>query len=738
MNMNKTPQDKKNPPILQVALPTPLRRRFDYLAPEGVLPEALSLGQRISVPFAGRELVGVIVGFSDHSEVPAHKLKSALAILDQDPLLSDKELAFAEFAARYYHHPIGEVLTHMLPLALRQGKPATYQPLMGLRITATGKEISPESLKRAVKQGRALLLLQAHPEGMSHDALKLAEVSKASLQALQEKGWIEPLILHVPELPDRQAPLVLQDEQAVAFDRIASRLNGYSVTLLQGITGSGKTEVYLQTIDRMLAQKKQVLVLVPEIGLTPQTLARFQARFGVSIGLLHSNIAEGARLQTWLKAQRGELAILIGTRSAVFTPMPHLGLIVIDEEHDLSFKQQEGFRYHARDLAIWRAHQMNIPVILGSATPSLETLHKVHQGKFFREILTQRVQGAKPPVIKLIDLKNQPLEGGLSLTLLKAIESRLARKEQVLLFLNRRGYAPTWMCHTCGWVANCPRCDAHLTYHQQGRLVCHHCDYQIKRLQRCKSCGSESSILLGEGTQRLEEVLQQKFPEAAIARIDRDSTRRKEALSQIIDKINAREFDLLLGTQMLAKGHHFPYVTLVAIVDSDAGLLSTDFRAAERMAQLLTQVSGRAGREHLPGEVIVQTHHPEHPLLQQLLTEGYSAFAESSLQERAAMQLPPHGHLALLRAESVHALFPLQFLQQAREFLSPLSQVRCLGPIPAAMEKRQGKFRAQLLISASQRPPLQQALSQLVQALETTLAPKQVRWTLDIDPQEMQ
>jgi primosomal protein N' (replication factor Y) (superfamily II helicase) len=661
-------------PIVQVGLPTPLRRRFDYLSPEGILPEALLPGMRLRVPFAGRELVGVVLGLSDHSDVPENKLKQALELLDEAPVLGPQDLAFAEFAARYYHHSIGDVLSHILPLALRHGKPAIIK--------------EPKRKKIIENQGE-------------------------------------------------QAPLELNDEQQLAFDHIAPRLDHYSVTLLQGVTGSGKTEVYLQAIDKILEANKQVLVLVPEIGLTPQTLSRFQARFGVSIGLLHSNIAEGARLQTWLRAQRGDLKILIGTRSAVFTPMPHLGLIVIDEEHDLSFKQQEGFRYHARDLAIWRAHQCGAPVILGSATPSLETLHNVHQKKYFLEILTQRAMLTKPPVVKLIDLKNQKLEGGLSATLIKAIEAKLAKNEQVLLFLNRRGYAPTWMCHTCGWVADCPRCDARLTYHQNGRLICHHCDYQIARLKRCKSCGSESNVLLGEGTQRLEEVLQEKFPAASIARIDRDSTRKKDALADIIEKINHREFNILLGTQMLAKGHHFPFVTLVAIIDADSGLLSSDFRAAERMAQLLTQVSGRAGREHLPGEVIVQTHHPEHPLLQQLLHEGYGPFAQSALAERAAMQLPPHGHLALLRAESVQSTFALQFLQHVRQFLGPLTQIRCLGPIPAAMEKRQGKFRAQLLICAPLRPALQHALLQLVQALESTMQPKQVRWTLDVDPQEM-
>lgn len=662
------------PSILQIALPTPLRRRFDYLLPQELSPECIRPGQRVRVPFGTRELVGIVLSLKSNTEYPLDKLKPIIELLDEEPLLRAEDLALGEFAARYYHHPIGEAMAHMMPTALRQGKPA-------------------------------VLKIKKNPK-----TKKLTE-------------------------PDQ--PETLNQEQALAYQHLIKGLDSYKVTLLQGVTGSGKTEVYLQVIAQVLAQGKQVLVMVPEIGLTPQTLVRFQARFGMGVELIHSNIAEGARMQTWLKAQRGELQILIGTRSAVFTPMPNLGLIVIDEEHDLSFKQQDGFRYHARDLAIWRAHQKNIPVILGSATPSLETLHKVYEHKFELETLTQRVQQSKSPQVKLIDLKGQKLEGGLSRTLISAIEQTLARQEQVLLFLNRRGYAPTWMCHTCGWLAECPHCDARLTYHQNGRLICHHCDYQMKSLTRCKSCGSESKILLGEGTQRLEEVLQEKFPEAKIARIDRDSTRKKEALSNMIEQINQRNFNILLGTQMLAKGHHFPYVTLVAVIDADSGLLSSDFRASERMAQLLTQVAGRAGREHLPGEVIVQTHHPEHPLLQVLLSEGYPSFARSSLAERAGLALPPHGHLALLRAEATKDQLPMEFLQQARDFLAPLKLIRCMGPIPALMVKRQGKFRAQLLLSAQQRAQLQQGLSQLVQALENGLGGKQVRWTLDVDPQEM-
>lgn len=658
-------QDKKITPIVQVALKTPLRRLFDYA---GEAP----IGGRVRVPFGSRELIGIVIAQKSETDIKADKLKSVIEVLDDAPILHEPDLNLAKFAARYYHHPLGDVISHLLPAPLRQGKPAVIKP----------PKDSPQR--------------------------------------------------------DIQAPLILNDEQATALKNLSGRLGSFSVSLLQGVTGSGKTEVYLQLIQEAIQQNKQVLVLVPEISLTPQTLSRFAARFDVEVGVLHSNIAPGKRTQTWLKAQTGELPILIGTRSSVFTPMPNLGLIVIDEEHDMSFKQQDGFRYHARDLAIWRAHHAGLPVVLGSATPAFETLYNVYQKKYDLEILSHRVNDAAAPKIHLIDIKNQKLEGGLSKTLIDAIQKRIDKKEQVLLFLNRRGYAPTWLCHTCGWVAKCQRCDARLTYHQNGRLVCHHCDYQIAKLKRCKECGSESHMLLGEGTQRLEEVLHEAFPDANIARIDRDSTRKKDALANLIDEIHEQKYQILLGTQMLAKGHHFPNVTLVAVVDADSGLLSADFRASERMAQLLTQVAGRAGREQLPGEVIIQTHQPEHPLLQELLNDGYNSFALNNLQERAAMQLPPHGHLALLRAESVKSASPMQFLQQIREYLQPLqAQVQCLGPIPAMMEKRQGKFRAQLLITSAQRKFLQNALIQLVDTIENNLKPKQVRWSLDVDPQEM-
>ncbi len=657
--------------ILQIAIPTPLRQTFDYLPIEGV---TLQPGMRVKVPFGRRDVIGVVTGLSDTSSFPENKLKTIKEVVDTEPLLGESDLKFAQFASLYYHHPIGDVISSMLPTQMRQGRLAEIK----IKKQPDEKNIQTES------------------------------------------------------------SLLLNDEQSSALKSILKNQHQFKTFLLQGVTGSGKTEVYLQAIDEILKKGKQALILVPEISLTPQTVARFEKRFNTNISVMHSNLSDGPRAQAWLKARSGTSHIVIGTRSAVFTPMPNLGLIVIDEEHDLSFKQQEGFRYHARDLAIWRANQLNIPVVLGSATPSFESLYQVQQGKYTLLNLSKRITTSEKTRYHLIDLKEKKLEAGLSQDMLKAIEQRIHKNEQVLLFLNRRGYAPTWMCSFCGSVAECPRCDSRLTFHANKRLVCHHCEYQARQSMRCKQCGSESHILLGEGTQRIEEVLQQHFPEAPIIRIDRDSMRKKGSLSDAIDKINRNECQILLGTQILAKGHHFPQVTLVGIIDADIGLMSSDFRATERMAQLLTQVSGRAGREHLSGEVYIQTHHPEHPLLQQLLQDNYVGFSQTALDERRAMQLPPYGYMALLRAESVKSDAPMSFLQQTKSFVQQLpEEILCMGPVPAVMEKRQGKYRAQLMLQASNRKALHHAITRLTSALENELKPKQVRWNLDIDPQEV-
>lgn len=525
-------------------------------------------------------------------------------------------------------------------------------------------------------------------------------------------------------------------QQAIAA---ISAISGFKTFLLNGVTGSGKTEVYLQAIETVLAAGKQALVLVPEIGLTPQTIQRFEQRFAAPIVLLHSNMTEKARAKSWLMARTGQAAIVIGTRSAIFTPLQNPGIIILDEEHDLSFKQQSGFRYSAKDLAILRGQIENIPVILGSATPSLESLHNVTRQHFHSLSLPERAGVAVIPHFQIVDVRNQYLEAGLSPALLAAMRLHLQRNEQVLLFLNRRGFAPTLLCHACAWLAKCHRCDARLTlHHNPQRLFCHHCGSYQKIIQHCKQCNSTELVALGLGTERLETALLQHFPETSIVRIDRDSTRRKGSMQKMLQDIHEGKNKILIGTQMLTKGHHFPDVTLVGIIDVDSYLFSADFRGSERMGQLIIQVAGRAGRAEKPGTVIIQTHYPQHPLLQKLLQQGYTDFANNLLIERDAAQLPPYHYLALLRAEAVTASAPQDFLAAAKELLKPHATVlQILGPMPAAMERKAGKYRAQLWIQAKKRPDLQNSLKLLLPALEKLKLARKVRWSVDVDPLEI-
>jgi primosomal protein N' (replication factor Y) len=665
---------KAQPHILRIAVPAPLRRYFDYLPPNIGSWQDLQPGVRIRVPFGRREMVGIFMGLETRSDVPRNKLKPALEIIDQEPVVPTDILELCVWAAEYYHYPIGEVLATALPTLLRQGKP----------------------LRSAV----------------------LTDSSSRS----------------------SAAPFVLNTAQQSAVSAIQAASGTFQVFLLDGVTGSGKTEVYLQAIAHILEKDQQVLVLLPEIGLTPQTIQRFRERFSVPIVTLNSSLTEKDRLLAWGAAKAGAAKIIIGTRSAVFSPLQNLGLIIVDEEHDLSFKQQEGFRYHARDLAIMRAHHHHIPIVLGSATPALETLHKAQQGRFHYLNLPQRAGSAQLPEFRVLDIRNQLLDQGLSAPLLDEIKQHLAQGGQVMLFLNRRGFSPVYMCHSCGWMVNCKRCDARMTYHlRPERLHCHHCDTQKKLPKQCEQCGGKELFAIGLGTERLEDALEKHFPDLPIARIDRDSTRRKGKMEEFLNQIQSGEARILIGTQMLAKGHHFPNVTLVAVVDADGGFFSSDFRALERMGQLLLQVAGRAGRMEKPGKVIIQTHHPDHPLLHQLLTKNYQHFAGALLAERLQACLPPYAFFALFRAEA-HSE------QHARDFLDCVKtltdgnlhrELQILGPISAPLPKRAGRHRMQLLIQAKQRPRLQQFLKVLLPEIEKIRSKQKVRWSLDIDPLEM-
>ena len=725
-----------NRPILRIAICTPLYRSFDYLAPRDSHAAALHAGQRIRVPFGRRTTVGVLLEVVEHTDIAVEKLKRALQVLDEQSVIAADIFSMVSWASRYYHHPIGEAFAAALPVLLRQGQPASINPAVAYRLTAAGRDIEPNTLARAPRQAAIIAALHSAPQGVERAAL---DAPASVLHALTDKGWIETFtpdsVLHATTTPD--VPHALNPDQQRAVDAVSAHLGEFDAFLLEGVTGSGKTEVYLHLIDQVLARGQQVLVLVPEIGLTPQLVTRFRQRFPVALAVLHSGLTDRDRLNAWIAAGAGSAPIVLGTRSAIFTPLAHPGLLIVDEEHDASLKQQEGFRYSARDLAVWRARLLGVPVLLGSATPSLESLYNVEQQRYRHLVLPERTGSAELPGFHLIDVRQQVLQDGLSALLLKQVEQHLASAGQVLLFLNRRGFAPTLMCYDCDWVAECRRCDARLTWHHSdGRLHCHHCGSQRPVDTRCPQCGSSELHPQGQGTERVEQALAERFPDVERLRIDRDTTRRKGSLDRLLEQARVGQRQILLGTQMLAKGHHFPNVTLVGILDADHGLFSTDFRASERMAQLIVQVAGRAGRQDRPGQVIIQTAHPDHPLLQLLVTRGYPAFAAAALAERKAAHLPPLTNLALLRAEATDAAAPVRFLEgiQARIRQGGGTGVEVWGPVPASMERRAGRYRAQLLLQSDQRADLQQLLGVLVRELEKSPDTRRVRWSVDVDP----
>lgn len=733
--------------LLEIALPTPLRRRFDYLPPFDMGEsevQALHAGVLVRVPFGHQEMTGVLIQTKSSTDQQIEKLRPALAIIDQVPALDAALLDLILWAADYYQCPEGEALSTALPVLLRQGEAAEERHEACWQLTIEGKGLPAGALKRAKKQAQLLEAFQNHHK-LSRSDIAALDIPATIIKALADKGIIEKTIADEPgaQTPKsifRQTPLTLSNEQQQAFDHIG--FGQFQVSLLDGATGSGKTEIYLQAIAKVLEQGKQALVLVPEIGLTPQTIARFQKRFDVEIAALHSGLNDRERLDAWLHARSGKARILIGTRSAIFTPMPELGIIIIDEEHDGSFKQQDGFRYSARDLSVVRANRLQIPLILGSATTSLETLNNAQQARYQHLRLHTRAGNAKPPEIQLLDIRGQTLTEGFALETKIAIGNEIAAGNQVLVFLNRRGYAPTLECHDCGWLANCPHCDVRMTVHQTPRhLHCHHCGHQRAVPRNCPSCKSSKLQPLGQGTERSEIALRDWFPQTPIIRVDRDSTRNKNAMDKILNEVHQGEPCILIGTQMLAKGHHFADVTLVVIIDADAGLFSTDFRGPERMGQLLLQVSGRAGREEKPGRVILQSHHTDHPLVQTLFFQGYQAFADLILQERQITQLPPFRYLALIRAETKRPEIALEFLKLARheaEAIFPSSpHLNYLGPLPAMIERRGDRYRFQLQFNSAQRKPLHQLLSQLVAKLEAHALSKRARWAVDVDPSEM-
>ena len=725
--------------IIQVAVPAPLYGCFDYLPGTDMDEASLQPGCRVQVPFGRHARIGIVLGSSDRSTVPAGKLKAVQSAFDTDPVLPEAILRLLKWAASYYQYPIGEVIQSALPALLRKGKQVSTRGQTLWRSSMQEND-NAAGLKRAPKQQQLYAYLQQHDKGLTDEQLNLQfENWRAAMKALVSKGLAATSVQ--PCLPaaiaDTEPGPRLNTEQQTIVDHVRGEAAGYRAHLVHGVTGSGKTEVYMSLAQQLLAAAQQVLVLVPEISLTPQLTDRFRKRLGVTTAALHSGMNDSQRLCAWSSAAKGDAQLVIGTRSAVFTPMPRLGLIIVDEEHDGSYKQQDGFRYNARDLALVRAQQAGIPVILGSATPSLESLYNCYHGRYQLHTLTQRTRNSRQPSIRLVDLCKQKLQEGLSAELLAAIDSHLHNEGQVLLFLNRRGYSPVLMCHECGWTISCRRCDAHMTYHKNRHLLrCHHCGAETPVPRACGDCGSNELISIGAGTERIEDFLKTLYPDTHIERIDRDTTRRKGALHEKLEHARSGNARILVGTQMLSKGHDFPNVTLVGVLDTDQGLYSGDFRASEHLAQLVTQVAGRAGRAHKPGEVLIQTHHPDHPLLQTLLHEGYDGFAHAALSEREQAGFPPFRHLAMLRCEAVKVDAASAFMESARELFSRFEteDVEVFGPLPAPMEKRAGRYRMQLILQSTQRKSLHQALQPWSQSLSSLKTGSKVRWSVDVDP----
>ncbi len=720
--------------IVEIALSCPLRQTFDYLSDDPA--ESWQTGMRTAVTFGSRPLIGIVIAIKPITEASVSKLKKIDQQVDKQAFLPTELMQLVQWVSRYYHHPIGECFQAALPKQLRLGDADEMQTE-----TFWSLKQRPNN-KPGKKQQQILNLLEDYPEGLSEKALRvqLGNV-KSSLTALQKQESIiasQQVALPLPCLQIQQGVL-LNDEQKQSVETILKARDKFSTFLLQGITGSGKTEVYIEICRELIENQQQILVLIPEIGLTTQFVERFRQSLTANIVVINSSVSDNDRKQAWLLARAAKADIIIGTRSAVFTPMLNPGLIIIDEEHDSSYKQQDGLRYHARNVALMRAKRLNIPVVLGSATPSLETLYQVNQRRYQLLKLTQRAGGATLPKVKLIAANSAIDNNGLSTGLLKSIEKHIEQNHQVLLFINRRGFAPVLMCHQCNWQANCRSCDAKMVVHQQqNRLFCHHCGLIQTLPKSCPECGNTELKSYGIGTEKVEQALKTIFKDVPVMRIDRDSTQRVNAFADMVKQINQGQAAILVGTQMLAKGHDFHDVTLVGVVDADQALFSADFRATENLAQLITQVTGRAGRGKKAGEVLIQTEQPEHPFWKKLLQHGYETIAENLLAERMEMQLPPHGFWAVWRAESKEADLAMQLLQQISELLHhTTSSVLILGPVPALMEKRAGRYRAQLLMRSADRAALHRLIDQHINSISKLKLARKGRWSIDIDPTEL-
>ncbi len=725
------------PACLKVALPVPVPGLFDYLPGNDRHADRGWIGCRVRVPFGNRSLVGWVAD-TGPAESDNATLKAIEDRIDPVPILTGEALASLQWTARYYQAPLGEVIAAAVPALLREGKPMPDLSVPAWRLTDAGTAGWPE-LRR---NSRVRQLAETLAQGQCPEAELDVRVAqwRPAMRTLQARGWAECLALPPQTPTDRPAGdgPELHPAQRDCLEALRADA-GFAVHLIEGVTGSGKTEIYIQAVLDCLARGKQALVLVPEIGLTPQTLARFRARLPVPVHVLHSNLADGDRARAWAAMAAGVGRVLLGTRSAVFTPMPDAGLIIIDEEHDGSYKQQDGFHYHARDVAIVRAKAMAAPVILGSATPSWESLRNADAGRYVLHRLPERAGTAKPPQVRVADIRKLRLQHGIGQAMLDGIAGCLKAGGQALVFKNRRGYAPALLCHDCGFTAMCPRCDATLTLHAgQKRLHCHHCGHQKPKPPACPDCGSLALQPQGYGTERLEEALAAAFPDVPCIRVDSETTRRRDGLAKRLAEAGDGPA-ILVGTQILAKGHDLPNLRFVGVVGVDESLYSADFRAHEKLAQLLVQVAGRAGRAEHAGHVLIQTHHPGHPLLTGLLHGGYPAFAREALPERQQADLPPYTHMALLRCESVHQEAAAVFLEEASAVFAEERRrggwpVHSSGALPAGMPRRAGRYRWQLTLNARERGDLQRLLAAALPRVRALKSARKTRWSVDVDP----
>ncbi len=733
-------------PIARVALDVPLATLFDYTVDEAM---DVVVGQRVMVPFGTRQMLGVVMECVATTALDAAKIKPLTRALHDCAPLSAELLRLLNFCSEYYRYPIGQTVLPALPTRLRSDEPIVVKPIVSYRLSAQGAALDLSALPKNKKVQLRILTLLAQRAHTRAELKAVATTARAALQLLVGEGWVEEFAVFTPTLT---LPLTgggnnfhvfnnahtLTAEQQVAVDTVMQAQN-FQCFLLHGITGSGKTEVYVHLMHHALQSGGQVLLLVPEINLTPQLEDYFHSRFpDVDITSLHSGLNEKARLENWLQAQHGTARIILGTRLSVFAELPKLALIIVDEEHDASFKQQDGLRYSARDVAIFRASQRGVPIVLGSATPSLESFHNAQTGRYQMLTLQQRANAsARLPTVRCIHTKQNLMHDGISEILLREIELRIARGEQSLLFLNRRGYAPVLMCGGCGWLSACKNCAGKMVLHlHDQRLRCHHCGYQIRPPKVCPDCASNDLHPIGSGTQRVEEIVQARFPQARILRVDRDSTRNKRAWQTMREQIHANAVDILIGTQMLAKGHDFPALTLVGVLNPDSALYSSDFRSTEKLYAQLAQVSGRAGRADKAGEVIIQTEFPDHPLYRALQRHDFNGFAAQQLAERNLAGFPPFHFQAVLRAEGKNEGEVYAYLNQARTAALALAHpVEVLGVVPAALARRANHVRAHLLIQATTRRALQLFLRDWQVDLDA-IPHSKLRCALDIDPLE--